>query len=70
MSYDETIYYKLRKPRVGNDYGMWGANLNETIDQLDDILYRSNRKNFNLFLPSLVTGDYFGDFMNWPIHNY
>jgi len=62
MSYDETIYYKLKKPRVGNDYGLWGGNLNDTIDDIDDILYRSNRKNFNLFLPSLVAGDYFGDF--------
>ena len=54
MSYSETSNYNLRLPKIGNDRGAWGNNLNYNFEQLDTQVYKASRKLVSCFIPSLL----------------
>ena len=52
MSFSLTEFFGLRKPKVGNDWGKWGDNLNYSLDKIDEELYYISRKFYSISLPS------------------
>lgn len=62
MSYKKTNYYKLRKPKVGDDFGQWGVNMNINMDIIDNTIHVANRKSFDLNVGVPENGIYLGDY--------
>lgn len=61
MTYSETLNYKYRKPKVGNDWSNWGANLNYNFDTIDSTVHGLSKRTVDFYYPtfsSLRFGEY------------